>query len=241
VARSLIAFRTHETDALVVHRTAIGESDFIVSLMTESLGRVSALARGARKSQKRFGGALEPLHTLRVKLDEQAGRELLQLRECQIACARRELLSGLKRLQSGLTALSWLHKVAPERTREPAAYLSVLNLLDALNSQGDDTRAEANLAEFGLHLLTAIGFGFQLERCVRCDASCPEGRAALVDASKGGLVCRSCGGASLKLEAPTRQRFILACRGALGVLQDEDLGPAMSLVKRGLSSHAGLG
>ena len=45
----------------------------IVTLFTEELGKIAALARGARKSSRRFAGALEPMHTLRVTLDERPG------------------------------------------------------------------------------------------------------------------------------------------------------------------------
>jgi recombinational DNA repair protein (RecF pathway) len=37
---------------------------------------VSALARGARKSHKRFAGALDAMHGVRVTLDERPGSEL---------------------------------------------------------------------------------------------------------------------------------------------------------------------
>lgn len=49
-----------EAEAIVLGRTDLGESDRIVRLLTEAQGRVDAVARGARRSRRRFGGALEP-------------------------------------------------------------------------------------------------------------------------------------------------------------------------------------
>ena len=46
------------TAAIVLRVTDYGEADRIVTLLTESHGKVSALARGAKKSRKRFGAAL---------------------------------------------------------------------------------------------------------------------------------------------------------------------------------------
>ena len=46
------------TDAIVIRLTDYGESDRIVTLLTERHGKVTAIAKGARRSRKRFGGAL---------------------------------------------------------------------------------------------------------------------------------------------------------------------------------------
>ncbi|HEY5376881.1 MAG TPA: recombination protein O N-terminal domain-containing protein, partial [Polyangiaceae bacterium] len=69
--------------ALLLRRVEYGESDLVVTLLTDSIGRVSALARGARKSVKRFGGVIEPMHTLRISYDDRAGAELVVLREAK--------------------------------------------------------------------------------------------------------------------------------------------------------------
>lgn len=45
---------------IVVGRTDLGESDRIVRLLTAAEGRVELVARGARRSKKRFAGVLEP-------------------------------------------------------------------------------------------------------------------------------------------------------------------------------------
>ena len=49
------------TDAVILRRTPVGESDLIVALFTRDHGRVSAVARGARRSRKRFPAGLEML------------------------------------------------------------------------------------------------------------------------------------------------------------------------------------
>ena len=63
------ATKSHATLALLLRRTPYRDADLVLSLFTEQLGQVSALARAARKSQRRFGGSLEPFHTLHLELD----------------------------------------------------------------------------------------------------------------------------------------------------------------------------
>ena len=233
------AATTHTTRALLLKRVDYGESDLVVSLFTEELGRVSALARGARKSKKRFAGSLEPLHTLTVRVDERVRADLLVLREASIARARVGLTQDLDRMEAAGRALTWLRRAAPPRTPEPHAWAVVESLLDALDVRGDRS-ARLYLAEAGLGLLEAFGWGLELERCVRCGKSCPEGQAALVDPARGGLICRACGGARLRVEGPTRGRLVRTIHGHGQTLAAADEDTALELVDRALRAHMGV-
>ena len=83
------------TPALVLSRVTYGEADLVVHLFTAERGRVAALARGARRSSKRFSGSIEPMHTLEVTLAERAHAELWPLRETTLADWNRVLATNL--------------------------------------------------------------------------------------------------------------------------------------------------
>jgi DNA repair protein RecO (recombination protein O) len=224
---------SQKTSALLLRRVEHGESDLVLALFTESEGRVSALARGARKSQKRFGGALEPFHTLRVELDDPSSGELHAVREAAIETPRLALTTKLDRMDAAGHALGWVRLGAPPRIAEPAVWKAIVTLLDRLDAPGD-VNARLVLAEQGLALLGAFGWGLDLERCVRCGKPCQPGKAAMVDPLKGGLVCRSCGGAHLRLVGAARGR-IAAAR-----LEAPDVDVTIDMVERALRAHAGM-
>jgi DNA repair protein RecO (recombination protein O) len=69
----------HTTEALVLRTYPLGETDRIVVLLTRDRGKKRAVARGARRSRRRFGGALEPLTRVRVAYREKENRELVAL------------------------------------------------------------------------------------------------------------------------------------------------------------------
>ncbi|HEX5101745.1 MAG TPA: recombination protein O N-terminal domain-containing protein, partial [Polyangiaceae bacterium] len=79
VARARPQDSVRTTHALLLKRVEYGEADLVLTLFTERFGRISALARAARKSTRRFGGALEPMHTLEVALEERPKSELFML------------------------------------------------------------------------------------------------------------------------------------------------------------------
>jgi DNA repair protein RecO (recombination protein O) len=232
------ATKAHVALALLLRRVEYGESDLVVTLLTDSIGRVSALARGARKSVKRFGGVIEPMHTLRVSYDDRAGAELVVLREAKLERARPFLVTSLERMQAAGQALNWVRKAAPPRTPEPEVWLAMEALLDHLGDPEDSTSPRARLAAAGLRLLSAFGWGIDFERCVSCGKRAADGQVASVDAARGGLVCRDCGGARRRLSGTERRALCDAAAG--GQLGDELAALALDLVEQALKAHGGI-
>lgn len=222
----------------MLRRVEYGESDLVVTLLTEDMGRVSALARGARKSVKRFGGVLEPMHTLRISYDDRAGAELVVLREARLERARPYLVTSLERMQAAGQALNWVRKAAPPRTPEPEVWAAMEALLDHLGDPEDQASPRARLAAAGLRLLAAFGWGIDFERCVSCGKAPGAGQAARVDAARGGLVCRDCGGARRHLSGVEREALRGAAAG--GEISAELAPLALELVELALKAHGGI-
>ena len=228
------------SDALLLRRVDYGETDLVLTLLTEKLGKVSALARGARKSSRRFGGSLEPMHTLSVDLDERPGAELLTLVEAKLKQPRAKILGSLAAMEAAGKALSWARRAAPPRTPEPELYAVLTQLLDRLAATPESEAIAVALAETGLLLLSGFGWGIDFERCVRCGKQARPEQTASIDASRGGLICRGCGGARVRLSAAARLRLALAARGEPHALTSEDASVALAIVEAALGAHAGI-
>ena len=108
-----------ETRALLLARVVFGESDLVVTLLSWADGKVSALAKGARKSQKRFGGALEPFQTLSVALEERRG-DLWSLQRAEVQRPRVRLLGRLEAVTAAGEALRWTRHLLPVHARRAA-------------------------------------------------------------------------------------------------------------------------
>lgn len=222
----------------MLSRRDLGEADLIVTLYTEELGKVSTLARGARRSQKRFGGSLEPMHPLFVVLEETDTSDLLRLCDSKIESAHTRLIARLDCIQSAGTALRWVRQSTPTRTPEGDLYANLSDLLARLNDTTVEPSAKTQLAEFGLSLLSTLGWGLDLKGCVRCGTPCPREKSAVVSPLRGGLVCQKCGSGSLPLSAPLRQRLIDSSEGR-HTLEDGDAELALELVEQCLMGHVG--
>jgi DNA repair protein RecO (recombination protein O) len=87
----------YTTDALILRTYKLGESDRIVVFLTRDRGKKRGVAKNARQSRRRFGGALEPMTVGRVGYKERERRDLVFLEYVEatrspMAAADREAL-----------------------------------------------------------------------------------------------------------------------------------------------------
>jgi DNA repair protein RecO (recombination protein O) len=230
-----------ESEALVVRAVEVGESDVVATLVTEQAGKVSAVARGARKGSRRMGGALEPIHTVAVLVDDRGG-DLATLKEARIVRLRSTLTASLDALEAAGVALRWARHLFPPRTPEPQGWRVLVDLLDALDGQAGAPAPLQALAHAGLSMLSAVGYGLDLERCVVCGRPCPAGRPACVDPARGGLVCRACGGAATVLEPAAREAaraLLLGGDSGAPLVDAASARTVLGVVDRAMAAHAG--
>jgi DNA repair protein RecO (recombination protein O) len=232
---SAIAIRS---EALLLRAVPYGESDLVTTFLCAHGGKIAAMARGARKSTKRFGGALEPFHTSEITLQDR-GRDLTTLIEAKIVRVRVGIGARLDAVDAAGIALRWARDLCPPRTEEPGAYRALIELLDALDERDSDARAELALA--ALRILSEVGYALELDRCVVCGKPCPEDRAATIDPVRGGIVCRSCGGARFPMSANVRQSARAMQRGERLLAPPEESNELVKIAELAMAAHAELG
>ena len=238
--------RRIESAALLVRSVAYGEADLIATFFTETEGKVSAMIRGARRSTKRFGGALEPIHELVIALEDK-GKELCTLKEARIGRPREGIVKSLDTMDAAGRALRWIRHLCPARTPEPSVWASLRALLDVLDALGLGAGAgsalspvvEHHLAVFGFGLLADVGYAIDFERCVRCGKPCPEGRPAFIDAGGGGLVCMTCGGARRTISSELRALALRAQEREPGLtMTPAQATELVAIAEEAMSAHA---
>src|SRR6187401_3439776 len=74
----------HTSDALILRTYALGDSDRIVVFLTRDRGKKRGVAKNARQSRRRFGGALECMTAGRVEYMERERRELVTVHYVEV-------------------------------------------------------------------------------------------------------------------------------------------------------------
>lgn len=166
-----------------------GEADRILHLYTPELGRMSAIAKGSRRPNSRFGGRLEPFFRLRMDLHE--GRsELLTVTGAQTVEGYRHLRTDARAIDAATRACDAVGRLFETSEGHPAVFnllCNALSLLDREPSQANPARALA----FRLKLLVAAGLTPRLGACVSCGESASLTRFT---GAGGGMLCEACRG-----------------------------------------------
>jgi DNA repair protein RecO (recombination protein O) len=207
---------------LLLRSVDYGEADRVLTLLTRSEGKVSVLAKGARRSKRRFAGALEPFSILRVEVA--AGRSgLARLESATIARAFPKLLGDLSRMTTAGALLGLVRELSVEAVADPEVFDDVVTLLEALDAR---ELSESALAVcFQLQLLSRAGFSPRLDACGSCGKRPEPGRATDFDARRGYIVCQSCGGGAYRLRATAREAWQLASDGDFQAAAARDWTP----------------
>ena len=89
------------TTAFLLRSHPYGESDRVVTFITEDFGKVSGIAKGAKRSQRRFAGTLEPFVKVRLAFTSRPRSELAFVDRCELLQALRSFAGDLDRFASG--------------------------------------------------------------------------------------------------------------------------------------------
>jgi DNA repair protein RecO (recombination protein O) len=188
----LHALASLTTAAILLRSIDYGESDRVVTLLGRDTGCLGAIARGARKSQRRFGGGLGLCSVGQAALRERGGSELLTLERFDATATFPSLGADVDRMGHAAYVAELLAKLCAPRQAEPEVFDLTLAFLDQLEDRGVSA---VRMRVFELALLDHLGFAPALDACAVC------GRSALSTGSaidvrfipdRGGVVCLGC-------------------------------------------------
>jgi len=196
-----VASRARKTEAVVLRSLRYGEADRILHVFTRDLGRVGAIAKGARKTRSRFGARLEPFSHVELVLHEGRG-DLATVTGVELVRTHQGLAADPFRTAVGWIGLEAMLRLFIEHDANPRAFNALVRFLDVL--EGDATGAGKEPAldplalSFQLKLLWLSGYLPHLASCAACG-----GGDALVgfSARAGGAVCAACAAETASVSA----------------------------------------
>jgi DNA repair protein RecO (recombination protein O) len=173
-----------ESEAIVLRTYPLREADLLVTLFTRLEGKVHGVARSAKKSKRRFGGALEPLTYVRAFYDVKERQELVRLDSCEVLeSPMASEVSYARAVALGHMA-ELLDELLPDHEANDAIFRLTLSVLHVLS--GADVWMPVTY--FELWLTRLVGFLPELDECVVCGRNL-NGSRAYFHALADGLMC----------------------------------------------------
>lgn len=121
-----------ESEAIVLRTYPLREADLLVTLFTRAEGKVRGVARSAKKSKRRFGGALEPMTHVRAFYDVRERQELARLDACEVIESPLATEVSYARAVALAHVAELLDELLPDREANDAIFRLTLSVLHAL-------------------------------------------------------------------------------------------------------------
>ena len=180
-----------KTSAIALRSLDYGESDRIVTFYTSDFGKLKGIAKGAKRSRKRFANsALEPFSFSHLLFSSRGRDTLALIEESDIIASYPDIRGDLEKT----LIASYLVELVDQFTREGKENRNLFSLLQSfltLIDAGDTS--EWLVRFFEIRLLTLSGYEPALDRCLACKNPVNNMYTYRFSVKEGGLRCSACG------------------------------------------------
>ena len=173
-----------ESEAIVLRTYPLRESDLLVTLFTRLEGKVRGVARAAKKSKRRFGGALEPLTVVKLYYEDRERQELVRLDSCEVLESPLASPVSYPRAVALGHVAELLDELLPDREANDAIFRLTISVLATLREQN----VWLPITYFELWMTRLVGFLPELSECMACGREL-NGNRAYFHALADGLMC----------------------------------------------------
>ncbi|SEM19055.1 DNA replication and repair protein RecO [Syntrophus gentianae] len=189
---------TFKTEGIVLKALNYGDSDLIVTFHTRHFGKLTAIAKGARKSRKRFVNVLEPFCCSSLLFYRKQRDQLAWLESCSRIHEYPEIRKSLDRTLLASYLIDLVDHFSAEEKADPDLF-ELLQTFLSLIEEGDTS--ERLLRFFEIRHLKLSGYAPALDRCILCNSPLDSRQRYVFSIAQGGLHCRSCSSKSAASDA----------------------------------------
>lgn len=181
---------TEKTDAIVIRLADFSESSRVVTLFSREFGKISALAKGAKRLKGPFESALDLLSLVRVVFIRKSSGGLDLLTEAQLQRRFRPPVHSLDRLYAGYFVAELLDGLTEVHDPHHQLFEEAALTIDRLAT---DVDFRLTLARFEVALLREIGHLPPVDACQSCGEPITTDSRLRHAMTSSGPICSDCG------------------------------------------------
>lgn len=178
-----------KSEAIILRTKDFGESDLIVTVFSSLNGTLKGVAKGARRSSKRFVNSLSIFSLVNLEFTERRSGDLVWLETC-------ELIEGFPAIRSDYNLLlkaSYMVELTeilfPLNVQSPEMFDLLRFALDSISNKQN---TEETMIIFQSRAMKIGGFGINVSKCSHCGRPYRGEGRALFHPPSGSIVCLSC-------------------------------------------------
>ncbi len=196
-----------KTDAIVLRVVEFSETSCIVTLFTRTLGKITTIAKGARRKKSPFEAALDLIAICRIVFLHKSSQSLDILTEAKLQRRFRSSAQDLDRFYAGLYLIELLNLMTDDADPHEDLFdeaVTAIGLIDAVDlADGGDNEnlrslgiakvsTKHALINFEIRLLDLLGHLPMLTNCVDCGRPKTTISRVQFGLNRGGIICQNC-------------------------------------------------
>ncbi len=194
-----------QSEAIVLRVIPWSETSLITSLYTRDFGKLSVLAKGARRPKSPFEAALDLLSIVRVVFIAKSSDALDILTEAKLQRRFRGGTRELLRLYAGYYVAELLDRLTEKGDRQPEIYELATATLAALSET--DNSVAGVVVRWELQMLRLVGHLPSWRRCAQCNQPVEDTKWLVFGVLASGVLCTACQvGARQMIRLPSSAR-----------------------------------
>lgn len=177
------------TEAITLKSYSLGESDKIIVMYSKDKGLLRCVAKGVKKPSCRLGSCVDNLIASKFLISN--GRKLDVISQSEGVNSFGAIRKDFTKLSYAMYCADVVNAFAVEDDIDSSDLYEVFyNSLDAINKAKSISNTMLCVLKFQLNLMDALGYGVELDECVKCSEK--PNQNTMFCSDSGGIICDSC-------------------------------------------------
>lgn len=185
--------RNFKTTGIIIRKVDFGEADRIVTVLTDELGKIDCVAKGARRLKSKFCGRLELFYNVDITCFQ--GRNLSIIKEVNLINGITDC-KNVDRHRILFYIAELTNRLIQSDQHIENAYLLLQNVLDCIENTD---KYEILLHAYLIKLLTLAGFFPSWNKCATCNNSLNLNKPIYLSTLDANVVCDVCANSDDKI------------------------------------------
>lgn len=179
----------HKTTGFVLRTLNYGESDLIITFYSHDFGKLKGIAKGAKRSKKRFVNVFEPFSLTNIIFTRKNRDTLAFIDTCDVIDHYDLIRHDLEKTLIASYFIDLTDHFSPEGKKNEKIFELLRDFLMLL---GREKANDAAVRFFEMRLLRYAGFEPTLEHCLSCKTPLTNGGSYYFHPGEGGIKCSAC-------------------------------------------------
>lgn len=155
-----------KTEAIVLSKINYGDTSSIVSLYTESDGKISAIVKGGRGPKSKIGKIIDPLNHLQIIIYNKNSRDVQLLSDANLVSHFVNIKEDLDATKYGFAIIELIKNLTADHEANTKLFKGLIKILNMID---DKNEAPAFLyGRFLLFFLSELGYELSIDKCAIC-------------------------------------------------------------------------